>query len=207
VSAFHDLTGLRFGRLTVLEPVENFECGRNRKWKCVCDCGAVVDVRASHMKSGASKSCGCLSVEMTKARSTTHGQSHGTAEYKTWANIRSRCEDQKHISFKYYGAKGVKVCERWQAFQNFFADMGLRPSKHHSIDRYPDKNGNYEPGNCRWATEVEQQNNRSNNMLITSGGVTMTEPNWARKLGFGRQIIRQRILRGWSVEKSLSKTT
>ncbi len=203
MSAFKDLTGIQFGRLHVLEPVENF--GGPRKWKCVCNCGKIVEVRGSHMTAGATKSCGCFSADATKARSTTHGQSHKTPEYKTWVNIRARCCDPKHISFKYYGAKGIQVCKRWDSFENFFSDMGVRPSKDHSIDR-TENDGNYEPNNCRWATESEQQSNKSDSRFLTSGGKTHTVAMWEKIRGFKKGTIYSRLYLGWSDNDAIWRT-
>lgn len=194
------LVGQRFGRLVVSS--KNGDA-RPQKWACLCDCGNTHIAREAHMKSGRTKSCGCLNRELIKARSTKHGQSHRTPEYKTWVNIRGRCEDPKNISFKYYGEKGIKVCERWQTFSNFFSDMGLKPSPDHSIDR-KDNIGDYAPGNCRWATEEEQQNNRGNNVLITHDGETGTDSMWCARLGFPRQTITARLGKGWSVQRAIT---
>lgn len=201
MAAFKNLEGQRFGRLFVLEPVENF--GGMRKWRCVCDCGAIVEVRGAHMSAGRSKSCGCLNAEMASARAKTHGQSHLTPEYRTWCHIRARCNDPKDISYKYYGAKGIKVCEHWSKFENFFSDMGKRPSTDHSIDR-KDNLGDYSKDNCRWATEVEQQNNKSSNVFIEYAGKRLTISQWDRELGHKRCFIRGRIQNGWTPLEAVS---
>ncbi len=194
-----DITNHRFGRLRAVSPVEN--TGDYTKWSCVCDCGNIHIARLGHLRAGRSRSCGCLNRDMLSARKT-HGM-RDTPEYKTWCNIRNRCENERHISYKYYGARGIKVCERWQAFEPFFEDMGRRPSKDHSIDR-KDSAKDYSPDNCKWSTEVEQQNNRSDNMRLTFNGVTRTESQWCRLLGFRTQTIGQRVKRGWSVEKAMT---
>ena len=155
-----DMTGRRFGRLTVVKSDGMYR--QHIMWLCRCDCGHVKRARAGHLRDGRTRSCGCLNSEMTTARFTTHGMK-GTPEYKTWINIRQRCDNPKHISYRYYGAMGVKVCDRWQDFDNFFMDMGARPQGAYSIDRI-DPWGDYTPANCRWATVAQQNNNRRNSL-------------------------------------------
>lgn len=160
-----NLIGRRFGRLTVLSyagPDKN----RNAKWLCRCECGTEAVVRGFQMESGRAASCGCLMREkngaLLKARATRHGhdrRGQRTPEYRAWVNMRRRCEDPKHISFKWYGGRGIKVCERWQTYENFFADVGSRPPGM-TLDRYPDNDGDYGPANFRWATPKQQANNR-----------------------------------------------
>lgn len=197
---FVDLTGKRFGLLFVLEPIELFE-GR-RKWQCICDCGNLTVAAGSNLGNGHTKSCGCLRRQWTKTHKTTHGMSK-TPEHKTWSNIHARCEDPKHVSFKYYGVKGVRVCDRWKSFEAFFEDMGNRPSPNHSLDRInPD--GDYCPENCRWATWTQQNNNRRNNRRLTLGGITMSCAAWDRKCGFRPYTITGRLFRGWSAERAIT---
>jgi hypothetical protein len=147
----------KFGRLT---PMAFFqESGGDLKILCVCDCGSFRDVVRDKLISGHTKSCGCISREGSRLR---HGQcrkgSH-TPEHRAWTKMFERCYSDNPYRKKYYGDRGISVCERWKTFENFFADMGLRPSRQHSLDRI-NNDGNYEPGNCRWATKSEQMKNR-----------------------------------------------
>jgi len=138
----------------------------------------------------------------------THGATRAggtTPEFRAWINMRSRCFNPKNAQFADYGGRGVTVCARWQeSFADFLSDVGLRPSSAHSIDR-ADVNGNYEPGNVRWATRVEQNRNRRNNRVLTLGAESLPLCVWAERLGVKREAIRDRIMRGWSIERALTE--
>lgn len=156
-----DLNGKQFGRLTVTG--RGRQMGGKPTWLCRCNCGGLAEVRARSLVEGDTKSCGCISREVTAARSLTHGQTRvgrHSPEYKCWAMMLQRCNNPRAHAYESYGGRGIRVCEWWNTFENFFADMGTRPSPLHSIDRFPNNDGDYEPDNCRWATKKEQAANR-----------------------------------------------
>ena len=172
-------------------------------WLCLCICGNNTTIRGSSLTTGNTLSCGCLREENIKnGINRKHGMCH-TSEYRCWAHIISRCTNPLVQYFFLYGGRGITVCNRWHTFENFFHDMGYKPSPAHSIDRI-DNNGNYEPGNCRWATSTEQSNNKRNNKRITNNGLTLTSAEWARKLGGSASLINSRIKLGWSEEKAVT---
>lgn len=135
-----------------------------------------------------------------------HGDARGKCarEYNIWCNMKTRCLCPTHSSYHHYGARGISVCERWMTYQNFLADMGRAPSPRHSIDRI-DNDGNYEPANCRWATQKEQNCNQARNTKLTHLGRTMTINEWAKELGISCRTLRARVMRyGWSPERALT---
>lgn len=164
-----DLTGQRFGRLVVVARAGSL-CGL-ATWLCCCDCGEKKVVLGQSLRRGESQSCGCLQREiMSKRDRRTHGLTVGGArppEYRSWMAMLSRCRNPNATGFHNYGGRGISVCARWSDGENglsgyecFVSDMGLRPDNSYTLDRYPDPDGNYEPGNCRWATKQEQRLNQ-----------------------------------------------
>lgn len=168
---FIDLTGVKFGRLSVLGLTER---GKNKaiRWLCLCDCGKEKTVDTGRLKSGQTKSCGCYQKEMASKANKTHGHKVGgvvSPEYTTWQNMKCRCYDTKDKYYELYGGRGITVCDRWlESFENFYEDMGDKPSNQHSIDRI-EVDGNYEPANCKWATKSIQAINQRVRHDNTSG--------------------------------------
>lgn len=188
--------GARFGRLVVIgDGGRNPGNDHHRLWLCRCDCGAEKAVLPSSLRRGKSASCGCLRHEFASARLATHGLSK-TPEYETWGRLRQRCTNPKHPDYPDYGGRGIRVCERWDSFENFLADMGPRPSRRYSIDR-KDVNGDYAPENCRWATIRQQSRNKRNNVWIEHDGKRMILEDWAKETGLPRTTLEQRVWRGW----------
>ena len=153
-----DLSGRRFGRLVVLEPLARRSSNGSVRWQCRCDCGNVGDHKRDDLLSGGSESCGCLRRELLQKRMRTHGLSK-TPMYKVWGGIIQRCENPNDQNFKWYGGKGIRICKRWRnSFEAFLADVGERPGPGLTIDRIEARLG-YRPGNIRWATAGEQREN------------------------------------------------
>ena len=182
---FIDITGKRFHRLTALE-----YCGKS-KWLFQCDCGRKVVASAGNVKNGNTKSCGCLFSEGNNFR---HGL-HGSKEYSIWNGIKARCLNPNVPNYKNYGGRGITVCERWLEFGNFLADMGRCPGEEYSLDRI-DNDGDYCPENCRWATWIEQCNNRRDSIKVAINGQIHSLAEWCRIRGVDYGITRNRYLRG-----------
>ncbi len=155
-----DIKGQRFGKLIIRE--RGISHDRKARWNCLCDCGKTVTVRGDALRSGKTKSCGCLQVDVQRARNTIHGEcprSGMTREYIAWRAMISRCTLVNGKEYEHYGGRGITVCDRWRhSYQNFLSDMGRCP-KRMTLDRR-NNDGNYEPGNCRWATYHEQALNK-----------------------------------------------
>ena len=201
---FEDLIGQKFNRWTVIEKDFKNNC-RDTLWKCQCDCGNFGSVTSSGLKNNKSKSCGCLRKEVTIKRNIKHGLG-GTTEYKTWNSMVNRCLNENTPNYKYYGEKGIKVCERWleengKGFVNFLEDMGLKPGKEYSIDRI-DNNLGYSKENCKWSTKKEQANNRKTSRKVINTETKIiydTIADAARAIGLSPCTISNRIARNNSM--------
>lgn len=183
-----------FGRLTVLRA----DSARGSKYYwCRCACGNEKSVRRDHLLKGRVRSCGCLNSELTRARvvnlqraNTKHGKCK-TRAYNVWSSMRERCSNPNHNAYHRYGKRGIVVCERWSKFENFLADMGDPPISY-TLERI-DNDGPYSPDNCKWATRMEQGNNREINRRITLDGVTHTVAEWSRISGISYKTLSNRV--------------
>lgn len=190
------LVGQRFGLLAVGSLSHRDKWGKPL-WNCKCDCGGGALVADSNLKTGQSSSCGC------RFR-TRGGRSKTDPLYQVWNGVLQRCTNPSQIRYRNYGGRGIKVCERWLlSFDAFCADMGPRPSPDHSIER-KDNSGNYEPGNCVWATPIEQQRNKTASRWLEYGGERLTIAEWAERTGISYTALRQRLNAGWSAERALT---
>jgi hypothetical protein len=202
-----NLIGRVFHRLTVVSRAPNRGTGTKTKaqWHCKCACGKLATLAGYSLKSGNTKSCGCLKREANirngKRLNRRHGMT-GTRVHNIWCCMHQRCYDPKHKSYDLYGGRGILVCERWHTFENFLLDMG-NPPNHLTLDRIDNEKG-YEPGNCRWATLIEQANNRRDNVRIEAFGRIETIANWSREVGLAESTILQRIGKGMTSEMALS---
>jgi hypothetical protein len=195
-----NLIGMRFGRLVVVDKVDNDEHGHNR-YLCKCDCGNEKIIRGSSLKNGNTKSCGCYQKEISSSRKPS-GAIHymsNTKLYSVWSNMKYRCYDIKNREYKRYGMRGIIICNEWKndfiSFYNWAINNGYQDNL--TIDR-KDNDGNYEPNNCRWITNQEQCNNKRNNRLITINGQTKNLAEWSKISGINRDTLIGRINRNWN---------
>jgi len=158
---------MRFGRLTILREIEPHRVrsgATRRRFECRCDCGTIKPIQLAALVNGLTVSCGCFAREKLGALRRSHGHTTGrgrTKVFQAWISMRGRCNNPNNKRYADYGGRGIRVCDQWnQSFEKFLADMGEPPSPRHSLDRYPNNDGNYEPGNCRWATTKEQLENK-----------------------------------------------
>lgn len=185
--AFKDITGQKFNRLTAIE------YKGEGKWLFRCECGGEIILPSSRVKIGGTKSCGCLKKELDK-KLIRHGM-YKHPSYQVWADMKQRCKNPHIRNYKNYGGRGVKVCDEWENFENFckWADEnGYVPGCGLSIDRI-DVNGDYCPGNCRWAKKEVQERNKRNNVMITFNGETKCAQDWSHEFGLARSALAKRI--------------
>lgn len=193
----------RFGRLMFLSDAGRkvFPSGKSgRIWRLMCECGTVVEALASNVRTGHTKSCGCLEIENRKTMRITHGDS-GKRMWVIWRGMLQRCHDPKSVSYKYYGEKGIRVL--WSSYEDFKRDMGDTCKDGLTIGR-KDNNAHYCKDNCKWETPAQQNRNYSRNVHLTFGGRTMVMSDWAREFCMGPSTLQMRIKSGWSVQKALT---
>jgi hypothetical protein len=197
-----------FGKLTVAEFSHRVK--DQAYWLCRCECGVEKPVRGGNLQSGNTSSCGCMSSRVIHGgRPSEQSEKHGmwnSSEYKIWEGMIARCYHPSNHSYRKYGAKGIRVCQEWrESFVAFYSHVGPRPSLKHTLDRYPNNDGNYEPGNVRWATWREQINNSTRHRrMIEWRGETLCLVDWCERTGLAMSTITGRLAKGWSTEESLS---
>lgn len=195
-----DKTGMQFGKLTVIKLFGRIK-GGNAVWACQCECGKGVQCRSDLLKRQSRIGCGC-----GRAYKKKHGDSF-EPEYKLLNNILSRCYNPKTLKYHLYGGRGIGVAEEWRGMDKypaFLAHVGRRPSPKHSLDRWPNKNGNYEPGNVRWATSTEQMRNARSNVMVTVNGEMACVTEMSAKYGIRKNTAISRIKRGWSARDTFT---
>lgn len=187
--------GQRFSRLLATTEPQHIDGYPYRMVVCLCDCGTTKLVEASYLVSGRVKSCGCY-------RRRQNGQSR-TPEYRAWQGMMSRCYKPHNKSYKHYGGRGVKVCDRWHDYKNFLDDIGQKPTHLHSLERENNEK-NYEPNNVIWATKKHQNNNKRSNVVIEHGGKTQTLSQWCEELNLPYGTIQARLAVGWEPSEALT---
>ena len=200
------LIGQRFGMLVVAELVDDRSPGAqrgHRNWRCICDCGGERMTTTGRLTSGWPACCGCRYTRKLHGHTSVHGKDHPL--YVVWRKMRERCYNPRHDKFRFYGARGITVCDQWRHdFAAFLADVGDRPTPEHSLDRIDGSKG-YEPGNCRWATQTEQTRNTRRTHFVEFQGRTMSLAEAVEISGLPYRTVNARIKRlGWSTERALS---
>ena len=193
VSEVKDLSGLKFGRLTVLN-YDHKDASNKSYWLCECECGNECTVQGYLLTSGKTKSCGCL----TRECNTTHGMCHSKI-HETWTNIKQRCFNPNNKAYKNYGERGITMYTAWiddfQAFYEYVSTLEHYGEEGYTLDR-ENNDGNYEPGNLRWATKKEQQRNRRSNIFVEYNGKKMTLAEASEKSKVCHETLRERLGRG-----------
>lgn len=205
MAAFIDLTGSKFGRLTVIGLDQDKSTKRRKYWLCACDCGVYCSKYGENIKSRKTQSCGCLvkEAQLDIAAKRKRFTKEQLQMRHIWQLIMRRCYNPSDCTYKYYGARGITVCERWHIFDLFYEDMFPRPCGF-SLDRI-DNNKKYCPENCQWTDAKTQANNRRNNRLETINGITKTVSEWCEIYNIKNpSMIYQRLKRGWTMHDALS---
>jgi hypothetical protein len=203
MKAIPTVPGSRYGNLTVKSDAEPEPAkGRTwRRWLLVCDCGTEMTKRVNEVSAGRISSC----MACFRARQIRHGEARNglqSKEYFVWCGMMRRCYTPQNQGYKWYGARGIRVAERWHKYENFLSDMGRRPSPDMHIDRINPK-GDYEPGNCRWVTRTENARNRSNNVIISFRGKSGCVSEFIESSGLHRNLVYRRLREGWSPDEAL----
>lgn len=199
-----NLIGQKFERLTVIKKIDNDNQGRPR-WLCQCSCGEIVVVRGYALRSGRTKSCGCLHRDIVKKLNTIHGHNQVnkiSPTYQTWRGMITRCINSNSTDYHHYGDRDITICDRWLKFENFLKDMGERPSNL-TLDRINNNLG-YCKENCKWSTQKQQTRNTRRNNLITFNEETQCIAAWAEKFKLQPSTLRYRLKIGWPIEKALT---
>src|ERR1700729_2291841 len=201
------MIGERFGRLVVIGPAFQKNGHTYRRCRCTCSARKVREGQQSNLTSGNTKSCGCFNREVASQTAMLLPRRHGGSslpEYGAWAAMHERCRREKAENYPMYGGRGVRVCRRWRSFKNFFADMGPKPTSKHTLDRKRNHLG-YTPSNCRWATVLEQNNNKRNNVRVKIEGVTKTVAQWAAHAGLSKACMHYRLrVAKWNPKRAIS---
>lgn len=199
---FIDITGQVFGRLTAVDLSTQPNLRKGTWWNVQCECGNTKIVTSSNLRTGITRSCGCLAREAASIRRTIHGM-FGTKIYASWASMIYRCNNPKAQAYHNYGGRGVTVCSRWLEFQNFYLDMGNSYWEGAEIDR-TNNDGNYEPSNCGWVTTKANVRNKRNTWFVEYGGARRKLVELCEELGVSRRNVESRLYQGWSLEDSLA---
>ena len=207
-----NLVGMKFGRLTVMDRESPKSKKAKGLWVCKCECGNVIKVNTSDLKSGNTTSCGCKRKETLRQLRTKHGESN-TRLYNVWSDMKKRCYNTKNVDYKNYGGRGITVCDEWMDFQNFYEWAiangydETAPRGQCTIDRI-DVDGCYEPENCRWVDRYIQMNNKRNNRILTYNGESHTLAEWCEIVNIPYNCLKSRLNKlHWSVEKTLTTPT
>lgn len=207
-----NLTGRKFGRLSVVKK-SRFYNRKGTMWECICDCGVEIITITDRLTTGHTQSCGCLHNERKTNAAIRHGHTrkgHIHQDYHIWIGMKTRCLNKNSRLYKNYGGRGIKICERWLesngiGFINFIADMGPRPSLSYSLERV-NNNGGYNPGNCKWATNSEQANNKRTNKRIIYGGESFTVAQFSRKVNLIPSNVARSLRLGYSPEEIVKRS-